>query len=121
MNAAGSKINLNAPFGLQIFRIELHFLVLLLPSRLNKERIAQIVIVQMKRRLIVPFSIGRHGLTVGDPCILDQNVNIGAALTIRPAHKPFNRKPMVSLVRGTEDGWKKQEEGQACGDGNRLL
>lgn len=90
MNTAGSKVDLHAPFGLEIFWIELHLLILLLPSRLDKEGVAQIVIVQMKRRLIVPVPIGRHGLTVRNPRVFNQDLNIGAAFSISPAHKPFH-------------------------------
>lgn len=40
MNAAASKMNLNFAFALQVFRIELNFMILLFPLGLDQERIA---------------------------------------------------------------------------------
>lgn len=104
MNTAISEVDLNPPFGLKIFRVELHLLVLLLSSCLNKKRIAQVVIVQMKRCLIVAVPVRRHGLTVGDPGVLYQDLHAGTAFTVGAAHEPFDRKPMIRFVRGPKDG-----------------
>ena len=40
MDTAGSKMNLNFTFGLQVFRIELNLVILLFPLGLDQERIA---------------------------------------------------------------------------------
>lgn len=71
MDTARSKIDLYLSLSLEVFWIELDLVVLLLPSGLHKERIAKIVVMQVKRCFIVPISIGRHRLTIGDSRILD--------------------------------------------------
>ena len=104
MDTARAEMNLNFSFRLQIFRIELNLVLLLLPSGLHIERIAEIVVVQMKRRRIVPISVGPHGLTVGDSRVLDQNFNIGYSFSVRSADKPLDRKTMIRLVGGKQQG-----------------
>ena len=99
MNTAGAKINLEFSLRLQVFRIKLDLMILLLSFRFYKQWIAQIVVMQMKGRFIVPIPIGLHDLTVGDLGIFHQDVDIPAALPIGLADKPFDREPMIGFVR----------------------
>ena len=109
MDASGSEIDLDASFRFEIFRIKRHLLLLLLSTSLHIERVAEIIVMQMKGRFVVPVPIGRDGLTVGDSRVLYQHVDIGAALAIHPADKPLHGKSMVRLMRGMEnDGKEKQ-------------
>lgn len=117
MATAASKIHLDFSFCLQIFWIELNLLVLLFPPGLHVQWIAEIVVMKVKRRFIVPVSIGRHGLTVGDSGVLNKHLNIGAAFAIHPAHKSFDREPMVRLMCRSQDTGK--EKGKADTDENQ--
>ena len=98
MYAAGPKIDLNYSLCLVILRVKQDFLLLLLPVGFNQQRIAKIIVMKMKRRLVVSVSIGLDDLPVRDPCILDEHVNIRALLPISPAYNPFDRKPMVGFM-----------------------
>jgi predicted component of type VI protein secretion system len=103
MYAAGSKIDLDSSLRLQILRIKRDFLLLLLPPGFNQQRVAKIVVMKMKRRLVVSVSIGLDDLSVGDSCILDENVYIRTSFSIGPAYEPFDRKPMVGFMRRSND------------------
>lgn len=115
MDAAGSEIDLDLALGLQVLRIELDLVILLLPSGFHQERIAEVLVMQMKRRPIVSVPVGRDRLTVGNSRIFDQDLDVGTALSVRPAHESFDRKPMVRLVGGVQD-LGKQEERHGSGD-----
>ena len=99
MNTAGSEVHLYFSFRLQVFRIKLDLMILLLSFGLHQEWVAKIVIMKMKRRLIVPISIGFHDLTVGDLGVLHQDIDIGAAFSIGVTDEPFDREPVVGFVR----------------------
>lgn len=64
MNAPGSEIDLDLPLTLKILRVELNLMVLLLALYLDQERITQVVVMQVKRRLVIPSVIRRDGLPV---------------------------------------------------------
>ena len=106
MYTAGSKIDLDSSFCLQVFRVKRNFLLLLLPPGFNQQRIAKIIVMKMKRRLVVSVSIGLDDLPVGDLRILDEHVYIRASFSICSADKPFDRKPMVGFMRCGNDRWK---------------
>lgn len=99
MDTAGSKIHLNFSFRLQVLRIELNLMILLLSFGLHKQWIAEILVMKMKRRFIVPISIGLHDLTVGDLGVFHQDVDVRAALSVRITDEAFDRESMVSFVR----------------------
>lgn len=99
MNTAGSKVDLKFSLRLQVFWIKLDLMILLLSFGFRKQWVAEIVVMKVKRRLIVPIPIGLHDLTVGNLGILDQDVDVRAAFSIGVANKPFDREPMVSFVR----------------------
>lgn len=111
MYTAGSEVDLDPSLCLQVLRVKRNFLLLLLPSGFNQQRIAKIVVMKMKRRFIVSVSIGLDDLPVGDPGILDQDVYIRAPLPICPAHKPFDRKPMVGFMRRSDDRRETSDHG----------
>lgn len=117
LDATRTEMNLNFSLRLEIFRIEQYLVVLLLPSGLHVERIAEIVVVQVKCRRIVSVSIGPHGLTIGDPCVLDQNFYVGHSFSVRSADKPLDRKTMIRLVGGKQLGrTSKQDRGTGYDD-----
>ena len=73
--------------------------MLLLPVSFNQQRIAKIVVMKMKRRLVVSVSIGLDDLPVGDSCILDENVYIRAPFTIGLRSKGLYAGPMEKGAR----------------------
>ena len=99
-------MNANFTLRLQVLGIELDCMILLFTLGLDQERIAEIFIVQMERRLIVPVSVGLHHLAVGDLGIFDKDVGIGHSLSIRAADESFDGEPMIGFVRRRADGWK---------------
>ena len=99
MYTAGSKVNLNDSLCLQILWVERDFPLLPFSVRFNQERIAEIIVMKMKRRLVVSVSISLDDLPIGDPCILDEHIYIRAAFPIRPADNPFDRKTVVGFMR----------------------
>lgn len=103
MHTAGPEINLDLAFRLEILRVKPNFLLLLLPPGFNQQRIAKIIVMEMKRRFIVPLSIRLDDLPVGDSRILDEHVDIRGPRSIGPADEPFDRKPMVRFVRRRND------------------
>ena len=106
MDTAGPEVHLKFSFRLQVFRVKLDLMILLLSFGFHKERIAKIVVMKMKRRFIVSVSIGLYDLTVGDLGILHQDIDIGTAFSIGITDKPFDREPVVSLVRRRDDRGK---------------
>ena len=118
MDTAGSKMNLNFSFRLQVFGIELDLVILLFSLCLNQERITEILVMQMKRRLVVPVSVGLDDLPVGDFGIFNKDVGIGDCLAIRPAHKSFDGEPMIGFMRGRACRWKGHAQAQG-GEDNR--
>src|SRR5205823_2915348 len=96
---AGSKIHLNDSFCLEILGVKRDLPLLLLPIRFNEKRIAKIIVVKMKCRLVIPVVIGLDDLPIGNFRILDKYVYIRTALTICSAYYPFDCKPMVGFVR----------------------
>jgi len=99
MYTAGSKIHLKDSFCFQVLRVKRDFPLLLLPIRFNQKRIAKIIVVKMKCRLVIPAVIGLDDLPIGDFRILDEYVYICTAFTVCSAYNPFDRKPMVGFVR----------------------
>lgn len=75
-------------------------MVLLLRAGLDEQRIADIVIVQMKGDFVVPVIVGRNGLPDCDPRIFYEDVDLGARPPILVTDKTFNREPMVRGVVG---------------------
>ena len=98
MDTASSKIDLNYSFLLQVFGIKLDLMILLLSFGFYKQWIAEVLVMKMKRRFIVPIPISLYDLTVGEPSIFDQNINVRGAFSIGFTDKPFDCEPMVSLV-----------------------
>ena len=111
MYTAGAKVDLDFSLRLQILRVKRNLLLLLLTPGLNQQRIAKIIVMEMKRRLVVPISIGLHDLAVGDSRILHEHVYICTALPIRPAHKAFDRKSVISFMRCRNDRWETAHHG----------
>jgi hypothetical protein len=89
--------------------------VLLLPIGFNQQRIAKIIVVKMKCRLVVPVSIGLDDLPIRNFCILNKHIYVRAAFSICPTDKPFDRKPMVRFMCCENDRW---ETAQHDGNGN---
>ncbi len=104
MDTTRSKIDLNLPLGFKVFRVELDFMILLLSFGFDQKRITQVVIVQMERRLVVALSIGLDHLPVGDLGVLDKDIGIRNPVPVRPAHEPFDSKPMVRFMRRQHRG-----------------
>ncbi len=90
------------PLGLQILGIELNFELFLLGTGLDKQRVAEIIVVQVKCNFIVPIAIGLNRLSDSDPGILDQHLNLRTRLAILIAHEPFDRETMVGFMRGEQ-------------------
>jgi len=103
VNTAGPEVHLNFSFRLQVFRIKLYLMILLLSFGFHQQWIAKIVVMKMKRRLIVPISIGFHDLTVGDLGVLHQDIDIGAAFSIGVTDEPLDREPVVGFMRRRND------------------
>ena len=100
MDTAGSKMNLNFALRLQILWIKLDFVVLLFSVGLDKERITEIVVMEVKGRLVISISIRLDDLPVGDLGVLNKDVRIRHPLAIGPTHKPFYREPMIGFMGG---------------------
>lgn len=92
-------MNLNSTLRLQVLGIELDCMILLFTLGLNQERIAEIFVVQMERRLVVPVCIGLYDLAIGDLGIFDKDVSIRYPLSIRAADEPFDGEAMIGFVR----------------------
>lgn len=101
--ASTSKINLKTALRLQIVGIERDFVLLLFGAGLDKKRIAEIIIMQMKGDFIVPVAVGPYRLTDRHPRIFDQYFKLGIGLPVFITHKPFNGKPMVGFMCGKND------------------
>jgi hypothetical protein len=80
--------------------------MLLLPVCFDKQRIAEIVVVQMERRLIVSISVGLDDLPIGDLRILYKDIGTGYSLSICAADESFDSESMIGFMRGRADGWK---------------
>jgi hypothetical protein len=99
MYTAGSEIDLNDSLCFQVFRVKRDFLLLLFSIGFNQKRIAEIIVMKVKCRLVVSVSIGLDDLSVRDPCIFDEHIYIYAAVSICSTDKPFDCKPMVGFMR----------------------
>lgn len=99
-------MDLNFALGFQVFRIELNPVMLLLSFGFDQERIAQIVVVQMERRLVVPISIGLDHLAIGDLGIFDKDVGVRDPLPVRSTHEPFDGESMIRFMRCRDSGRK---------------
>ena len=73
-------------------------MILLFSSGLDQERIAQVIVVQMERRLVVAVSIGLDHLPVRDLGVFNKDISIRNPVPVRPAHEPFDRKSMVCFM-----------------------
>lgn len=109
MYASRPKIDLDFPFTLQILRIELNREILLLSLGFYEKRITQIVVMQVKHRPIVPIFTRRYSLPVRYSRVLNQDLDVCAWLPVGPAHKAFDRKPVVRFMRRIENGRLNQE------------
>lgn len=103
MNTAGPEINLDLAFRLEILWVKPNFLLLLLFPGFNQQRIAKIIVMEVKRRFIVPVSIRLDDLPVGDSRILDEHVDIRRPSSLGPTDEPFDCKPMVRFMRRKHD------------------
>jgi len=99
-------MNVNFTLRLQVLGIEPDCMILLFTLGLNQERISEIFVVQMERRLVVPLSVGLHDLAIGDLGVFDKDVGIGDPLSISAADEPFDGEAMIGFVRRRADGWK---------------
>ena len=102
MDTAGPEIHLDLAFRLKILRVKPNFLLLLF-SGFNQQRIAKIIVMEVKRRFIVPVSIRLDDLPVRDSRILDEHVYVRTRCPISPADEAFDRKPMVRFMRRSRD------------------
>ncbi len=109
MHTSRPKIDLNFSFALKILRIKLNLEILLLSLGLYEKRITKIVIMQVKRRPIVPILTRRNSLPVRYSRVLNQDLDVCAWLPVGPAHKAFDRKPVVRFMRRIENGRLNQE------------
>jgi hypothetical protein len=57
--------------------------------------------MKMKRRFIVPISIGLHDLTVGDFGVFYQDVDVRAALSVCITDKAFDRESIAPNTAAT--------------------
>ena len=118
------------PFGLMILRVELRGDPLFLVASGDQERIAPIVIMEVKNRFVAPAAVRVHSRP-GHPLIaliLDEYLRIGNRLPVRPAHMTFDGKPVIGLVHrdgnarkgaaGPEHG-AREAEGQPPADRSR--
>ncbi len=109
MRTSGSEIDLNLSFAFKILRIELNLEILLLALGFYEKRVTKIVVMQVKRRSIVSVFTRRNSLPIRDSCILNQNLYIRTRLPVFPAHKTFNREPVVRFMCRIESGRLNQE------------
>lgn len=109
MYASRPEIDLDFPLTLKILWIELDLEILLFTPGFYEKRVTKIVVMQVKRRPIVPVFTRRDRLSVRDSCILNQNLDIRTRLSVCPAHKAFNRKPVIRFMRRIENGRLNQE------------
>src|SRR5688572_27789914 len=103
-------MNLNFTLRLQVLRIELDPMILLFTLDLNQERISEIFVVQMERRLVIPVSVGLHDLAIRDFGVFDKDVGIGNRLSIRATDESFDGKTMIGFMRRRTDRWKRSSQ-----------
>lgn len=100
MRTATAEIDLNLPFRFQVLGVKHYFELLLFPLRLNKQRITEIVIVEMERRFVVPISVSLDNLPVRNLGIFHQDISVSDPIPIRSTDKPFDRESMVRFMCG---------------------
>ena len=74
--------------------------------------------MQVKRRFVISVAIRRNGLPIRNPRVFDEDFYIGTRLAISSADKPFDRKPMISFMRGLGER-RKDKESCDTGSGDR--
>jgi hypothetical protein len=99
VNAAGSEMDLNLALGFQVFRIELDLVILLLSFGFDQERIAQIVVMQVERRFVVPVPIRFDHLAIGDLGIFDKDLSIRNGLPVPSTYEPLDGEAMICFMR----------------------
>jgi len=100
----GPEIDLDDSLCLQIFWVKRNFAFLPFSFGFDEKRIVKVIVMKVKRRFVVPLSVSLYDLSVGNPCILDEHINIRTAFSISSADIPFDRKPMVSFMRRRHHG-----------------
>lgn len=73
-------------------------MILLLPADFHQQRVAHVIVMQVKGNLVVPVTIGLDCLPVGDPGVLHQDVNPGSPLPIGATYEPFNGEAVIGCV-----------------------
>ena len=61
--------------------------------------------MQVKGGPVIPISVRLDDLPIGNLRVFDEDVRIGDALAVRPAHKAFDREPMIGFMRGQACRW----------------
>ena len=87
---------------LEVLGIKLNFELFLLGTGLNKQRVAEVIVVQMKRNFIVAIAIGLNRLSDSDPSILDQHLNLRTRLAILITYEPFDRETVIGFMCGKQ-------------------
>ena len=98
-------MNDGLPFGLMILRVELRGNPLLLVASGDQDRIAPVVVMEVKNRSVAPAAVGVDGRP-GHPLIaliLDEYLRIGHRLPVRPAYRTFDGEPVIGLVHRDGD------------------
>lgn len=60
----GSKINPDLSLTFEVFRIEVNFQILLLPSCFYKKRVTKIVVMEMEGRFVIAIPISPYNLAI---------------------------------------------------------
>ncbi len=109
MLTATAEVDLYLPLSLNILGIELYFLMLLIATDCNQQRVAHIIVMKMEGNFVVPLLIRRDSLANRDSRVFDQHLDVRGRLSIFPAHKAMNGEPMIGFMCG-----KQERRGRDC-------
>jgi hypothetical protein len=80
----------------------LNFELFLLRAGLDQQRVAEIIIVQMKRNFVVAIAVSLNRLSNRNPGILNQHLNLRTPLAIPCTYEPFDREPVIGFMCGKQ-------------------
>src|SRR5438093_9563526 len=101
-----SKIHLDFSFCPNVFGVELDLGVFLLITGGHQDWIAQVIIVEVEGRLVVPAAVAEHLRSNRGSCILDDDLVVRHRTAVCSTDMAFNGKPVVHLMHRHRRGRK---------------
>ena len=103
---ARSKINRSSSFCPNVLGVELDLDIFLLVTGDHENWIAQVIIVEVEGRLVVPAAVSEHRRSNRDSRILDDYLVVRNRTAFSSTDVAFYGKPVVHLVHRNRRGWK---------------